>query len=97
MPPRRRAAPKPSLREQREQEAFDALRALLEQAGFDVHLSKTLDSRGGDCLVKGTKRIILSRRIPLSERIELLLDIARREGVPMDAGQQALVDGSPAP
>lgn len=97
MPPRRRAAPKPSPREQREQQAFDALRAALEQAGFDVHVSKTLDTRGGDCLVKGTKRIILSRRVPVGERVELLLDIARREGVPLAADQAALIDGSPAP
>jgi hypothetical protein len=77
----KRKAAKPSAREQKEQEAFDGLRALLVEAGYDVHVSKSLDGKGGDCLVKGSKRVIVSRRTPLNERVEMLLDIVRREDV----------------
>jgi hypothetical protein len=62
-------------REAREQEIFDALRGLLDGLGHPVTVSKTLEGRGGNCIVRGESRVIVSRRLPLSERIEVLVDV----------------------
>lgn len=72
-------APKPGSGEEREQLLFDSLVALLRQLGHDVHVSRTLDGRGGDCLVRGSKRVIVSRRLPMAERVDVLVDVARRQ------------------
>ena len=66
-------------REAHQQEIFDSLKALLTRLGHEVTVSKTLDGRGGDCLVKGERRVIVSRRLPLSERIEVLVDVLSRQ------------------
>lgn len=66
-------------REARQQEIFDSLKQLLTRLGHEVTVSKTLDGRGGDCLVKGERRVIVSRRLPLSDRIEVLLDVLGRQ------------------
>ena len=83
MPPRRRTssrqAPKPGSPEAKEQALFDALAELLRRLGHDVHVSRTLDGRGGDCLVNGERRVIVSRRLPVAERVDVLVDVARRQ------------------
>jgi hypothetical protein len=82
MPPRRKPAkpqPKPGSAEAKEQELFEALADLLRRLGHDVHVSKTLDGRGGDCLVNGEPRVIVSRRLPMAERVDVLIEVARRQ------------------
>ena len=74
-----RPAPKAGSPEAKELASFDALADLLRRLGHDVHVSKTLDGRGGDCLVNGAKRVIVSRRMPVADRIDVLLDVARRQ------------------
>lgn len=63
------------LREARQQEIFDALKGLLIGLGHDVTVSRTLEGRGGECVVRGARRVIVSRRLPMSERIEVLVDV----------------------
>ena len=77
-PPRRR---KPNAQELKEQDLAQALKELLEQLGFTVAFSRTLEGRGGDCLVHGEKRVILSQRLAAAEQVELLLDVVRRVDV----------------
>jgi len=55
-------------REAHQQATFDALQSLLVELGHEVTVSKTLDGRGGDCVVRGARRVIVSRRLPLSRR-----------------------------
>lgn len=62
-------------REEHQQEVFDALKALLTSLGAGVTVSKSLEGRGGECLLRGQRRVIVSRRLPLSERIEVLVDV----------------------
>lgn len=66
-------------REARQQEIFDSLRELLVSLGHEVTVSRTLEGRGGDCLVKGERRVIVSRRLALSERIDVLMDVLARQ------------------
>ena len=66
------------LREARQQEIFDALKDLLVGLGHEVTVSRTLEGRGGECLLRGASRVIVSRRLPLSERIEVLVDVVAR-------------------
>lgn len=66
-------------REERQQDIFDALKALLMSLGHEVTVSRTLEGRGGDCLVRGERRVIVARRLPLSERIEVLVDVVARQ------------------
>jgi hypothetical protein len=63
------------VREARQQEIFDALKGVLVSLGHEVTVSRTLEGRGGECLVRGTRRVIVSRRLPMSERIEVLVDV----------------------
>ena len=83
MPPARRKAAKPAPKagsaEAKEIALFDSLVELLRRLGHDVHVSKTLDGRGGDCLVNGEKRVIVSRRLPMAERVDVLVEVARRQ------------------
>ena len=74
-----KAQPKAGSPEAKEQELFEALAGLLRRLGHDVHVSKTLDGRGGDCLVNGEKRVIVSRRMPMAERVDVLVEVARRQ------------------
>jgi len=79
----------------REQQLFDQLADVLRRAGHEVTVSKSLEGRGGDCLVRGANRIIVSRRVPLQERIDVLVDVARRAdlaGVDVPADVQELLD-----
>jgi hypothetical protein len=78
-----------------EQQLFDLLADVLRRAGHDVTVSKSLEGRGGDCLLRGASRIIVSRRLPLQERLDVLVDVARRAdlaGVDVPAEVQALLD-----
>ena len=83
MPPSRRKSAKPPPKagsaEAKEIALFDALVGLLRTLGHDVHVSKTLDGRGGDCLVNGSKRVIVSRRLPMADRVDVLVEVARRQ------------------
>ena len=79
-----------------DEERFAALRELLESLGWVVTVSRSLDGRGGDCLVRGARRAIVSRRLPVSERIEVLVEALRREdldGVFVRPDLRALVVG----
>lgn len=76
--PAKKGARKPSEREVREQAQFDALRGVLEANGWSVTVSKSLDGRGGDCFVRGEPRVIVSRRLPMSDRLEVLCDAVAR-------------------
>jgi hypothetical protein len=69
----------PRDREARQQAVFDALRELLVRLGHEVTVTKGLEGPGGHCTVRGERRVIVSRRLPLSERIDVLLEIASRE------------------
>jgi hypothetical protein len=75
-------ARKPSDREVREQQIFDGLKGLLESQGVSVTVSRTLDGRGGDCAVRGEPRVIVSRRLPVSDRLEVLADAVLRLRLP---------------
>lgn len=93
-----RGAAKPSAAEEAEQKVFDALAGLLRSLGHDVHVSKTLDGRGGDCLVNGAKRVIVSRRLPLSERVDVLVEVLRRQdltGADVPADLAEILQGAP--
>lgn len=73
--PRRR---KPTAQDLKDQELAQALEELLGQVGYSVTWSRTLESRGGDCVVHGQRRVILSRRLSATEQADLLLDVLRR-------------------
>ena len=90
-------------REAHQQEVFEALEGVLGAAGFQVTVSKSLDGRGGDCVLRGERRVIVSRRLPLSERIEVLADVASRLDLsaidvpPIVRGLLGLEDAAAAP
>lgn len=91
--------PKAGSPEAKEQEVFDSLVELLKRLGHDVHVSKTLDGRGGDCLVHGSKRVIVSRRLPMAERVDVLVDVARRQdlsGIEIAPDLEVILRGGPA-
>lgn len=95
-----RSAPRPGSPEAREQELFEALVGLLRSQGHDVHVSRTLDGRGGDCLVKGSPRVIVSRRLPMADRVDILVGVARRldlSGVALTQELAAALGPSAAP
>ena len=70
---------KPSERELQELDVHQGLRELLEGRGGTVSLARTLDGRGGHCVVRGERRVILSGRMPVGDRNELLADVLRTE------------------
>ena len=65
--------------QEREQAVFDGLRLVLERLGHDVHVSRSLEGRGGACLVRGARRVIVSRRLPMGERVDILMDLVRAQ------------------
>ncbi len=86
--------------QEREQAVFDALRLVLERLGHDVHVSRTLEGRGGACLVRGAPRVIVPRRLPMTERVDVLLDVIRAhdlEGVDVPGEVAELLGRGAAP
>ena len=68
---------KPSERELRELETYEALKALLEQLDWRVNLARTLDGRGGSCVVHGERRVILKSQLPTGDKIDILVEALR--------------------
>ena len=66
-------------RELMDLERFEALKELAVSLGWTVTVAKSLEGRGGNCLVRGERRAIIASRVPIPERIELLADALRRE------------------
>jgi hypothetical protein len=66
---------RPSAQQLRDEERRDALKELLESLGFVVTLSRTLESRGGHCLVRGQQRLILARWLPASEQVDVMVEV----------------------
>lgn len=64
-------------REARDLETFEELRALLEEREWSVHQTRHLDGRGGHCVVRGERRVILRRQLPTTDKIELLVEALR--------------------
>ena len=79
----RRKKKKLSERELRAQETFGALKSLLEEQGWRVNLAGTLDGRGGHCIVRGERRVILKSQLATDDKIDILLEVLR--GVDLDA------------
>jgi len=70
---------KPTAREVQDLERHDALKVLLEELGWTITVSRTLDGPGGDCVVRGARRVIVSGRLGVPERIGLMAEAACRE------------------
>jgi hypothetical protein len=70
---------KPSAREAALLERFEALVEALVSIGYEVTVSPTLEGRGGQCVVRGQRRVILSRRLPIVDRVDVLVDVLRSE------------------
>ena len=68
-----------SAREARDLETLQAARELLEAMGWQVELARLLDGRGGHCIVRGQRRVILSSRVPTSERLDVLIEALREQ------------------
>ena len=69
---------KPSAAEVAEAELFERLKQLLTAVGCEITVSKTIEGRGGDCVLRGTGRVIVSRRLAVADRVEVLLDALAR-------------------
>ena len=88
---------KPTKRELRELELFEALKDLVTDLGFTVEIARAIEGKGGDCVALGTRRIILARRLTPMQRNDLLVDILRRqelEDVFVRPDLRELIDGS---
>ncbi len=81
------------------------LKALAERLGIRVREEKLLREvgyqvRGGSCRVRGQEMVFLDRDLPLTERVEILLDALARHNVSADRlppPVQHLVAGGMAP
>jgi hypothetical protein len=79
----RRKKKKLSERELRDQEIYGSLKSLLEELGWRVNLAGTLDGRGGHCIVRGERRVILKSQLPTNEKNDILIEALR--GIDLDA------------
>lgn len=70
---------KPSEQELRELEAYQGLKDLLESLDWTVTLARNLDGRGGHCVVRGERRVILSGRQAVADRNDLLAEVLAGE------------------
>jgi hypothetical protein len=72
----------------RAEEAIALLReveGLLAGLRVGVSYDRALDGKGGLCVVRGERRIILNQRLPPAERAELLLEGLERLDLPEES------------
>lgn len=79
----RRKKKKLSERELRDQEVYSSLKSLLEELSWRVNLAGTLDGRGGHCIVRGERRVILKSQLPTNDKNDILIEALR--GIDLDA------------
>ena len=72
---------KPSERERRERALWDGLKGLLQDRGWSVSVARTLDGRGGHCVVRGQRRVILAARTPVPDRVDVLAELLGEEDI----------------
>ena len=68
-----------SPREQELMKVHDDLRAELGRRGWRVETARSLNGRGGNCIVQGERRVILRGALPASERVDILWEALQRE------------------
>jgi len=76
---------KPSERELREVALWDGFKAALQDRGWTVSVARTLDGRGGHCVVRGERRVILAARVPVPDRVEMLAELLSGEDLDVAA------------
>ena len=77
---RRKRSSKPSPREKQQAEALAALRKGMEGQGWRIGSAEGLNRRGGYCILRGERRILLRSKLSASDRFEVLLEALRAEG-----------------